>query len=312
MSQLKLYLAPLQGLTEAPFRNLFARYFQGVDVYTTPFMRVEHGELRRKDIRDILPSNNTVEHLLPQFIASSADEARRLVQEIHDQGYREADINMGCAFPMLVKKGKGCGLLPHPDKVEEVLSVVDDYPDVRFSVKMRLGLDSEEESLALVDVLNSKPLSHVCIHARLGKQQYKGVPSHEAFHRVASQLKHPVVYNGDVLTVNDIHKLHEAFPYLQGVMMGRGLLAAPWLAHEYVNDMVWTDDDKMKAMRSFHHELLSHYEQKLEGGEKQLITKMKGFWEYMLPTADAKKRKMIRKAQHIAQYTQAVFNLLHV
>lgn len=55
MERLKIYMAPLQGLTEAPYRNAFEKHFGGVDVYYTPFIRWEHGGLRRKDVRDLHP-----------------------------------------------------------------------------------------------------------------------------------------------------------------------------------------------------------------------------------------------------------------
>ena len=71
MERLKIYMAPLQGLTEAPYRNAFEKHFGGVDVYYTPFIRWEHGGLRRKDVRDLHPDANKVGHLVPQIIAAS-------------------------------------------------------------------------------------------------------------------------------------------------------------------------------------------------------------------------------------------------
>jgi tRNA-dihydrouridine synthase B len=135
MGRLKIYMAPLQGLTEAPYRNAFEKHFGGVDVYYTPFIRWEHGGLRRKDVRDLHPDANKVGHLVPQIIAASAEEAELILDQVVSYGYQEVDLNMGCAFPMLVKKGKGCGLLPEPERVRGLLQVVERYPDISFSVK---------------------------------------------------------------------------------------------------------------------------------------------------------------------------------
>ena len=99
-------------------------------------------------------------------------------------------------------------------------------------------------------------------------------------------------------------------PFLEGVMMGRGLLAAPWVAIEYHEGTAWSMERRMSSLRALHADLLDHYVQTLEGGEKQLLTKMKAFWEYIYPEGDRKCRKKIHKAQKMADYTQAVFQLL--
>jgi tRNA-dihydrouridine synthase len=71
---MKLYAAPLQGFTEAPWRNLHQEVFGGIDAYYTPFVRMEKGEFRNKDVREIASENNTVSRLIPQLIASTPAE----------------------------------------------------------------------------------------------------------------------------------------------------------------------------------------------------------------------------------------------
>ena len=73
--RLKVYMAPMQGVTEAPFRNLFDKHFGGVEAYYTPFVRWEHDGMRRKDLRELLPENNRVGMLVPQILAGSLEEA---------------------------------------------------------------------------------------------------------------------------------------------------------------------------------------------------------------------------------------------
>ena len=131
--RLKIYMAPMQGITEAPFRNFFDRYFGGVETYYTPFVRWEHDGIRRKDLHDISPENNHVPMLVPQILAGSLDEAEQLLAQILPLGYRRIDLNMGCAFPAVAKKAKGCGILPFPEKVGDVLRVVERHPDVSLS-----------------------------------------------------------------------------------------------------------------------------------------------------------------------------------
>ncbi len=311
MTDFQLQMAPIQGCTEAGYRNLFAQYFGGVDAYFTPFLRVEHGEVRRRNLRDIEPETNATPCLIPQLLASTKAEASQLLTEILKRGYTKVDINLGCPFPMLAKHHKGSGLLPYPDEVAQLLQLVEEYPEVSFSVKMRLGYERPDECLALLPTLNALPLRQIAVHARVGAQQYKGICNRTAFKDFAEECKHPLIYNGDLCKVDDIDAVRAECPGLAGVMLGRGLLAHPWLAAEYRSGETYSLERGKELLRRFHTELLSYYEQRLEGGEKQLLQKMKEQWTYLLPEADRKLHKQIHKAQTIAAYTQAVHRILH-
>lgn len=310
MSDCKIYLAPMQGVTEAPFRNFFERDFGGVNAFYTPFIRWEHGGVRRKDIRDITPGNNMVPVLIPQVLAGSADEGESILGQILPLGYKEVDFNMGCAYPMVAKKGKGSGILDKPDAVRDLLSLAEKYPEIHFSVKMRLGYQNVDDCMSLLPVLNAVPLSRVVVHARSGMQQYNGDCDRVAFERFAIECKHPVVYNGEMLNTDEWNVLHAKCPNVEGMMWGRGLLAAPWLASEFRDGRIWNDDEKRQTLRKFHDALFEHYIAQMEGGEKQVLMKMKTIWEYFLPDADRKARKKIHKAQRLSAYSEAVSQLL--
>lgn len=116
--QFQLYAAPLQGLTEPAWRNAHWQTIGGVDAYFTPFVRWEKGSIRNKDRRDVAPSSNSVHRLIPQVLAAEAGEFRQLVDWLQKLGYGEVDLNMGCPFPLLVRKGRGAGILSHPDRDE--------------------------------------------------------------------------------------------------------------------------------------------------------------------------------------------------
>ena len=90
-----LYAAPLQGFTELAWRNAHAQVFGGIDAYYTPFVRLEKGEIRNKDKRELLPAGNTVSRLIPQIVAAEPDEFRMLVEQISGWGYREIDLYLG-------------------------------------------------------------------------------------------------------------------------------------------------------------------------------------------------------------------------
>lgn len=271
-----IYAAPLQGFTEVAWRNAHAQCLGGVDAYYTPFVRLEKGEIRNKDRRDVSPEENTVPRLVPQVIASEPEELKVLTDFLASQGYQEIDVNMGCPFPLIVRRGKGAGILSSP-----------------------------EEWKALVPLLNRSCVTQVTLHPRIEKQQYKGSVDREAFRAFYEACERPLVYNGDLLTVADIREVLEAFPRLKGVMLGRGLLANPALALAFREGEL--SENELKArVAQMHRQMYLYYHRVIEGGEAQLLAKLKTCWEYLLPELDKKQRKAILKSNRLDGYLRAV------
>ena len=307
-STLPIHFAPLQGYTEAIYRQAHARIFGGVESYYTPFVRVEHGEIRKKDMREITLENNRGVQLIPQLIAPDVDKMELIIALFIEKGYKNVDINLGCPFPILAKRHNGSGILPYPEEVKTLLGIVVKYPQIRFSVKMRLGWENPEECLAIAPLLNDLPLRQVTMHPRLGKQQYKGDVDLEGFAAFQSVCKHPLIYNGDIKRREDILRIQEQFPMLAGVMIGRGLLANPALALEYKENRTLSANEMRNKLHSMHTSVYSQYAAQLEGGEGQLLNKMKTFWEYLAPGADRKLLKAIHKSGTFQKYNQAVLS----
>ena len=309
---LPIHFAPLQGYTDAVYRLAHARIFGSIDTYYSPFVRVEHGEIRRKDARDISSKNNRERiHLIPQLIASQPDKLEQIITLFIENNYQEADINLGCPFPMLAKRHNGAGMLPYPDEVKDLLTAaIKKYPQIHFSVKLRLGWENTEECLALLPLFNALPLTHIILHPRLGKQQYKGEVDLSGFEAFYNGCEKPLLYNGDLHTVEDIQTITERFPKLAGVVIGRGLLANPALAWEYRQGKKLSPDEIIEKVGQLHAEVYSTYEELLQGGETQLLMKMKSFWEYLLPDGNRKAKKTIHKTSKIANYRMAVNDLL--
>lgn len=298
-----IYFAPLQGFTDAAYRKAHRAVCGGVEAYYAPFLRLEHGELRRRDVRDVEPSDVP---LVPQVIAADEEEFRVLTRVLTEKGYRHIDINMGCPFPMQTRLGRGAGMLIHPEKVAAIMNEVAEQKEVTFSVKMRLGLESANEWLKILPILNDSPLSHITVHPRIGKQQYKGEVSMSAFASLYAASKHPVIYNGDMMTVADIKAVVEQFPNLAGIMIGRGLLARPTLAEEYRTGKTYSDDEVRARILAIHREVLSHYEQTLEGGDAQVLQKMLPFWEYAGEAFDHRFIKRLKKSHNLQEYKSLI------
>lgn len=312
MPTTEIHFAPLQGYTEAPYRRIHLEVCGGIASYYTPFIRIEHGQIRKKDLREALPEQNEGVHVIPQIIVSDAAEFNILADKLIAIGHQKLDVNMGCPFPPQTRQGHGSGLLPHSDKVKEILEAMTrlhDEKGITLSIKMRLGQESAEECFALLPFLNQTPLHHITMHPRIGRNQYKGELDMQSFDRFATACNVPLVFNGMLTTVEEIQTITERYPQLQGVMIGRGLLTRPTLAKEYLTGQQLTTDQVQNTIKQMHRRLLEHYETAIEGGEGQLVMKMHSFWEYMEPIFGHKAIKKILKAGSMRNYHEAVSNL---
>lgn len=303
---MEIHFAPLQGYTDYVFRNAHSHVYGNIDRYYSPFVRLESGDtFRNKDLRDIDPSNNDSSVFVPQILAGSADEACKIIDMLRERDYTKADINMGCPFPLVTRKWKGAGILPFPDMVSDLLSVTERCPEMDFSVKMRIGMEDADECLRLADIINGERISHVTVHPRLGKQQYKGTPDMDAFARFASVCTKPLIYNGDIHTVEDIVRIETEFPNLKGVMIGRGMLANPALALEYRSGEILSDERRRALLARFHDEIFAEQSGRLQG-DTQLLSHLQPLWEYLYPELDRKLRKRILRASKVEAYLGAV------
>lgn len=287
-------VAPLQGLTEAAWRREHFRLFgdrQGNVEYFTPFIRVEKGEVRARDLRDFTSELNQGMNLTPQIIFRDVEEWRLLVYTLAETGATRIDMNMGCPFPPQVRKGRGAGLLMHPEIIADIAEAMKEYADtMEFSIKMRLGVKDSSDALGLVDILNKMPLRHVTVHPRTASQQYKGTLLLEEIENLTSKLRHPVVFNGDVSASSEIATLASRY---DGVMVGRGLLRRPSLFSEYRSGCEIPSSEQEEGWL----ELLKGTAALLENrlcGATQLRDKLKPYWEYAPATMD---RKLVKKSK---------------
>ncbi|MBE6316101.1 MAG: tRNA-dihydrouridine synthase family protein [Bacteroidales bacterium] len=288
--------APLQGVTDNVWRMAQHSVFGGVDAYYAPFMRVERGEVRRKDLRDVELDRNAGITLIPQILACQPDHALMMVDALKQRGYSRIDVNLGCPFPPIALHRKGSGMLAYPELAEALFTALAAVDGVEYSVKMRLGWDQPDQwrdILPLMDIL--KPVN-IAVHPRIGKQQYKGDLDIGQFEALMAASSWPIVYNGGLRTVEDIEAVVSRYPNLVAVMVGSGLAANPGM---FAPDA--TPDD----YRRFHDLLVDGYTDQLNGGEAQLVRHLQDIWQTFLPGTGHKLFKAIRKSRTLDQYHTA-------
>jgi tRNA-dihydrouridine synthase B len=303
-----IYLAPVQGITDRIYRNLFPVYFKGVDMAIAPFISASKKMKAENNLlREFYPDKNTGIHTIPQIMSSNPDDFTKLANALYDIGCGTINWNLGCPFRMVVKKGRGAGMLCQPDKVESFLEKTMPAIKPKLSIKLRIGLKYPDEVLQLIPIFNKYPLEELIIHPRTGEQMYEGEVNLDMFEQCLNLSKHRVVYNGDIDSARKLEMLAQRFGSVDRWMIGRGLLTNPFLAEKIKFNTERPYNEKIKIMRAFHDQLFAEY-LKILSGPSHITNKMKEIWTYMGGFFEngEKIRKKIWKTHHRDNYIDIV------
>ncbi len=341
---MKFYYAPLESVTGYPLRNAHHDFFPGVDKYFTPFVSAnESGKFTGREGRDIARENNGSLPIVPQLLSKNAEHILWAVNTMYSLGYREINLNLGCPSGTVVAKGKGAGMLRDPEELdsfffelferlekagyhasrneeiwrsdafdsEKNIVFCEDNPakiqkNVAISVKTRLGIRDAKEAEELIHVFNRYPISELTVHARVLKDMYRNPVNWDGFSSFYENSKIPLVYNGDINSVDDYRKLLSEFPDLPAVMLGRGLVGNPALIREICGGEAINREE----LRQYLERLLDNYKKEISG-ERNILFKMKEEWAYLkrLFPEGEKFQKDIRKSSSLIEYKAAVRRL---
>ena len=312
--KVQCYAAPLEGITGYIYRNAHHKFFEGVDKYFTPFVTPKPKKgLNARERNDILPEHNEAMNVVTQILTNKAEDFIKVAGIMEELGYKEVNLNLGCPSGTVVSKKKGSGFLSDLEGMKYFFDEVFSEVKIDVSIKTRLGMERPEEIIDLMKLYNQFPVSEVILHARVREDYYKKPVNHEAFAQGMSISRHPVCYNGDLFTAQDIQSLKKQFPKLEAVMLGRGMIANPQLTEAFcekgffdgeVSSEIQPDYMRWKA---FVDELCYGYEYIMSGG-RNVLFKLKEVWSYMIsffPESE-KYGKKIKKAKTVAEYQTIV------
>ena len=303
-----LLSSPLQGFTDFRFRNAFHKHFGGIDTFYSPYIKL-NGKLVVKGSyeRDILPENNSTLEVIPQIITNDAEEFLFVAKYVQQFGYKELNWNLGCPYPMVAKCGMGSGLIKNTDQIEHILKRVHNETDIIVSMKMRMGYENATEILDVFPILEQYPIKNIAIHARIGKQLYKGGVDLDSFQKCLDTSKQKIYYNGDITSVAKFKELQERFPSIDHWMIGRGLIADPFLPSMIKNNTTEYPKNRLEIFEAFHDEIYREYDAYLQG-PTPIRMKMLGFWEYFSESFSNPQKtfKKIKKAGNSKNYEAAV------
>lgn len=311
---MKFYFAPLEGVTGYIYRNTYNKFFgKEVDKYFTPFVVPTMNYcFTSKELNDVKPDHNRDINVVPQILTNNAEYFLSTTEKLNEFGYDEVNLNLGCPSGTVVSKFKGSGFLSKREELDIFLEEVFSKVNCKISLKTRIGKDSPDEFYELIKIFNKYPLEELIIHPRIRQDFYKNEPNIEVFKDAINLSKNPIVYNGDIFTVEDFNRFKEQCPTVDTVMLGRGLMANPGLIGEIKNHTVINKE----ILKEFHDEIYLKYKEVLSG-DKNALYKMKEFWFYMIHSfADVDKyAKKIRKSKSASEYegiVKCLFNDLDI
>ena len=289
---MEIYFAPMEGMTSPLLRRTHAAAFGGCDKYFSPFISTNEAiSLNNKESEDVDHEQNRGLCLIPQIISNSAGQSAQYIKLLSEKyGYDEVNINLGCPSGTVVSKGKGSGMLRDPDAMDAYLGSLKEELDKlsdegvkipKVSIKTRIGFYEPGEHIRITRILKAHPAYQVTVHPRTRKQMYGGQADMDAFAYMYDELKSAgigVVYNGDIKRPEDHEKITERFTDLDGVMIGRGLLADPSLARRIKGGK----EASASEYSDYMERILDGYIEKI-GVEKFILAKMKDLCNFMKP-----------------------------
>ena len=281
-------LAPLRGVTVATFRRAFVRFYGGFDAAVAPFIPTVAGErIRPAMLRDVADAAGEAPMaLVPQLIGKDPAQIAPMARALRSLGHTRLNLNAGCPWKFVAKKGRGSGLLRDPEVLRRMLEAGCEAMPGGFSVKVRLGLDTPTLLAERIDILDEFPLAAVVVHPRTAAQMYDGDVDLDAFAALLPLLRAPVVYNGDIRTADDFLRLRARFPTVAGWMIGRGAVSDPLLPRKIriaageTSCGVPAVADEMGTLRAFHDALYAEYRASLFG-PAPVLGRMKELWGYL-------------------------------
>ncbi len=223
-----LYLAPMAGVSESPFRRLCRRF--GADVVVTEFLSAEGIRRENAATLDKLRFGADERPIGVQIFGAdpvAMGEAARLVTDVFEPEF--IDINFGCPVKKVVKRNGGSGCLKDLSLVESVIRSVSAGTHLPVTVKIRSGWSEEQRDPVKIALrCQDAGARALALHPRTRTQMYSGNARWEEIAAVSAALEIPVIGNGDIRTAEDAVRMQRETG-CAAIMIARGSFGQPWI-----------------------------------------------------------------------------------
>jgi len=223
-----VYLAPMAGVSESPFRRLCHRH--GADVVVTEFLSAEG--IRRENPATVSKLRFTADErpIGVQIFGSDPSamaEASAMVTALFEPDF--VDINFGCPVKKVVRRNGGSGCLRDLDLVQSIIRAVSQATHLPVTCKIRSGWNEDmRDPVGIALRCQDAGAKVLALHARSRTQMYTGQANWDEIARVVEALDIPVLGNGDIKTAADALRMR-VHTQCDGIMIGRGSFGQPWI-----------------------------------------------------------------------------------
>lgn len=225
-----VFLAPMAGVTDRPFRDLCAREGVGYaasEMISSDTLLYATAKTRHRIVR----ANNGLPHAVQ--IAGAEPSAMADAAELNVQhGAQIIDINMGCPAKKVCNRMAGSALLADPDQVKAILKAVVARVDVPVTLKIRTGPTPESRNgVEIAKLAQSEGIACLAVHGRTRSDRFKGHAEYDTIASIVDAVDIPVIANGDIQSGDDALAVLE-HTKAAGVMIGRAAQGNPWIFRE--------------------------------------------------------------------------------
>ena len=264
----RVFLAPMAGITDRPMRRLVASLGAGnivsEMVAVNALQRRNPKSYRIADVRD------EDYPVIVQLVGGEPELFAEAAKLVADLGAASLDINMGCPVKKIVNNNSGSALLKDLPRAGKIIESVIRATPLKVSVKFRKGWDNNHvNAVDTARMCEQSGAAYITIHGRTRSDFYSGIADWDCIAEVKNAVKIPVIGNGDVTSPQKAKEMIE-YTGVDGVMVGRAALGAPWLinaCHRYLeNGSLPAEPDVLQTKQillTHIKELLSYYGEKL-------------------------------------------------
>ena len=223
-------LAPMAGVSDAPFRKLCRRF--GAGMTTSEMTTADINLWRTAKSRHRLDLDMDAEPRVVQIAGSDPAQLALAARLCADRGAQVIDVNMGCPAKKVCRQAAGSALLRDPELVTRILSAVVAAVEVPVTLKMRTGWDAKNRNaLQIARIAEGSGIQALAVHGRTRACGYRGQAEYDTVAQIKDALGIPVIANGDI---DSPEKSLEVLRLsaVDGLMIGRAACGRPWIFRE--------------------------------------------------------------------------------
>lgn len=293
-----LFLAPMAGFSDLPFRSVVKKF--GCDVTVSEMISSNALVFENHKTLQMVEKSPLEKPYIVQIAGSQVDVIKKSVEILNDIDFIDGiDLNCGCPVPKVVRQNAGSSLLTNPNLLYKIIETIKKTSNKKYtSIKIRLGFN-DKDAYKIVKEFENLGLDFIAVHGRTRAGGYSSKVDYDAIAKIRQNTNLPLIANGDINQNNfqEVLKITGA----NGLMIGRAAVGNPWIFYQIKNEQSPNLELKKEIILFHFDEMISHY------GAQGVAIFRKHLHKYSNGQKDASSfRNEINKISDIAKFRQIV------